>query len=190
VLADVSRAASSIIEFGSGASTQIFAQMSPKRAEIISVETNGGWIERTRAILETIGCRDRVRFTDYQTWSSEIIQHPPPAYDIAFDDGIDPLRADFARLAWRRLKIGGKLLFHDTRRSADALNLMQCCLNNFLEVQSIELNIRSSNVNIVTKKMPEPYQDWNVCEGRSPLMIGRGSLDESIAHIKDHFLKL
>jgi hypothetical protein len=74
ILADAARTASSIIEFGSVTSTQIFAQISPQFARITSVATDDGWIRRNRALLDAISCRDRPMFQDYQTWSSEVAQ--------------------------------------------------------------------------------------------------------------------
>jgi predicted O-methyltransferase YrrM len=184
LLARMSSSASNILEFGVGGSTQIFAQSAPEHARITSVETNLGWIERTGSLLRAMGQRHRVAFLEYSEWlDTRAAPGDEAPYDIIFDDGVDALRADFAERAWPALAIGGKLLFHDTRRPRDVMNVLNFCARHFVDVDSIELNAASSNISILTKKRPQPYVNWNTAEGRDDLLIGWAPLDETLAFV-------
>lgn len=183
LLARLARDAGRILEFGVGGSTQIFAQAAPSYARIISLETEALWISKTEAVLEALGRRSMVEFRRYANWAAA-----PPAvpaeYDLIFDDGVAELRMDFARKAWPSLKIGGALLFHDTRRRADARNVFDFCNEHHLEVESVAVNAASSNLSVVRKKIAQPYVDWNKAEGRTKLMMGYGSIDETVALVR------
>jgi hypothetical protein len=185
LLARLSGTASAILEFGAGGSTQIFAQSAPEGARITCVETDRGWIERTRSVLRTMGRQHRVDFLEYSEWTgTRDVPGDEASFDIIFDDGIDALRADFAERAWSALAIGGKLLFHDTRRPRDVLNVLNFCARHFAEVESIELNTGSSNISILTKQFAGNYVNWNTAEGRDDLRIGWAPLDETLAFVR------
>src|SRR6478735_4212785 len=120
LLCQLCRQANTIIEFGVGASTQVFAQAASPGARIISVETDPNWITRVRAILKIMDL-EQVEFMDYhrlKLWEG-------PRVDLAFDDGVDHLRLDFAQTVWPWLKVGGSLVFHDTRRQHDFETVME-----------------------------------------------------------------
>lgn len=185
VLARAARCSFSILEFGVGASTQIFAQFAPPRARIVSLDTSGDWIARTTAILDAMQLRSAVTFRDYVAWTQEQeISSAQPCYDLLFDDGIDALRLDFALRAWPRLKVGGQLIFHDTRRQRDWVNVLQFASAAYPEIRSIEANKDDSNLTVVTKQQPVAYENWNATEGRSPLMVGCAPLDATIAFVE------
>lgn len=184
------RSANSILEFGVGASTQIFAQVAPVFAEIVSVETNSSWVVRTKAILDLMNLGRRIKFLTYDEWQYAITSPTGagPAlahYDMIFDDGVDNLRADFAARSWPFLKVGGCLILHDTRRRQDFLNVTNFSQQHYLEISTIEVNAGSSNLTVMTKKLPEPYVDWNVVENRSPVMYGSGGLEETLTFVRD-----
>jgi predicted O-methyltransferase YrrM len=152
-----------ILEFGAGASTQVLAQTAPEGAQIVTVETEKAWVERTRENLERLGIVREIQFIRYRGfWRS--VQGP---FDFIFDDGIDRLRGEFAERAWPMLAVGGALLFHDTRRARDARTALHFVEKVFLEVDSVHLNAEGSNITVVRKQAPLQYSDWNVVEGRA-----------------------
>jgi hypothetical protein len=184
VLADAARDAARILEFGVGGSTQIFARSAPPGATITSVETDAGWIAKTTAILRAMDLADRVRFLDYESWRVGLAASSAlEKYDVILDDGIDTLREEFALRAWPSLAIGGKLIFHDTRRPRDIANVLKFCFAHYLEIESMALNVNSSNLTVLTKKVPEPYENWNFAEGRGPLLVGNGPTEETVAYV-------
>jgi len=150
------RRSQSVLEFGSGGSTQIFDQCGCK---VISVETAPEWIEKTRQRVS-----DRVAFTDYKTEFLEL-------FDLIFVDGVDHLRRDFGIKTWQYLKIGGVMIFHDTRRVVDFENALATASKHYLEIWHIEVNARmfgvSSNCTVLHKKESEPYVNWTVMEGKT-----------------------
>jgi predicted O-methyltransferase YrrM len=152
-----------MLEFGAGASTQVLAQSAPESAEIVTVETDAAWIERTRRNLRLLGVTREVRFVPYRGFWREM-QGP---FDFIFDDGIDKRRGEFAERAWPLLAVGGAMLFHDTRRPDDARIALRHVERFFLEVESVQLNAEGSNITIVRKQMPLQYADWNVVERRA-----------------------
>jgi predicted O-methyltransferase YrrM len=163
LLARTAAGARRILEFGAGASTQVLAQSAPEGAEIVTVETKPEWVERTRANLRRLGIAREVRFVPYRGfWRG--LQGP---FEMILDDGIDRLRAEFAERAWPLLAVGGRMLFHDTRRPRDARTALRQIERVFLEVASVELNPEGSNLTVVHKQAPQTYVDWNVAEGRA-----------------------
>jgi Methyltransferase domain len=180
LLAEAAQHTQSILEFGVGASSQIFAQCAPPHAQLTSLDTSAEWIARTATILQTMGLQDRVRFRSYAEWTLAADEN---CYDLLFDDGADELRLDFAHRAWPRLKVGGKLIFHDTRRPRDYVNVLRFAAEHYLEISAIEANPDASNLSFITKQLPLGYENWNMVEGRSPVMIGWGSVEESIAFV-------
>jgi hypothetical protein len=181
LLAEAARGATSIIEFGVGGSTQIFAQTAPIGTPILSLETNAAWITRTAAILEGMRLTGRVEFQPYAAWQADSGE---TLYDLVFDDGIDEFRLDFALRVWPRLKVGGKLIFHDTRRPRDFMNVLNFASRHYPEIDEILPNAAGSNLTIVTKREPRPYENWNVAEMRSPLMVGWAPIDETVAYVQ------
>jgi predicted O-methyltransferase YrrM len=163
LLARFAAGARRILEFGAGASTQVLAQSAPEGAEIVTVETNARWVERTRRNLALLGLRREVKFVPYRGFW-RMLQGP---FDFVFDDGIDKRRGEFAERAWPLLAVGGAMLFHDTRRPEDARTALRHVERFFLEVESVQLNAEGSNVTVVRKRAPLQYVDWNVAEQRA-----------------------
>lgn len=185
VLAGAARCSASILEFGVGASTQIFAQYASPRARIVSLDTCEDWIARTAAVLRAMQLGSAVTFHDYAGWTQEQeLAAPQPCYDLLFDDGIDDLRLDFALRAWPWLKAGGRLIFHDTRRSRDWANVLRFASVAYLEISSIEANKDGSNLTVVTKQPSVAYENWNIAEGRGPLMVGHAPIEATIAFVE------
>lgn len=168
-----------VLEFGAGASTQIFAAYS-RGAVIDSVETEPEWIEKTernivRLCLAPRGdVAYRVRFHLYQKFL------PAGPYDLVFVDGIDELRSPFAFLTWPELAVGGRMAFHDTRRTAphgdsptsDVQNVCALIERYSPEIARVVLNENDSNTTVVTKRAPLLVEDWNAREGRTLAQIG------------------
>lgn len=169
LLAELGARANRILEFGAGGSTQILAQVAPPEATILSIETDSEWIKRTRANLHRLGA-ERVRFMSFVGWKSAPLDDVE--FDLVFNDGARELRLAFAREAWPKLAVGGRMLFHDTRRQGDLLNVLEIMNEHFLEISEISLNLRGSNITQLIKKAPAPYQNWNVEEGRKPWEYG------------------
>lgn len=161
-----------ILEFGCGASTQIFAAYGC--GSVDSVETHPEWIEKTRRNLARLAIDKPVTFHSYARFT------PVPHYDMIFVDGIDELRLPFALLTWTSLAVGGAVCFHDTRRTtphgdsmmSDIANVCVIVERHALEVDRVVLNQDDSNVTVVTKREPLLLQDWNAAEERTPEQIG------------------
>lgn len=161
ILATSAGTARRILEFGVGGSTQILAQVAPPDATITTVETSPEWIERTRSNLQRFQIKTHVEFLEFESWLSADVG----LMDLVFVDGRDDLRAAFAMRAWRFLRVGGVLLIHDTRRRNDANYALEFAKLYYLEIESVFLNVRASNITMITKKMSEPYVDWNRLDG-------------------------
>lgn len=182
LLAGYARGAARILEFGAGASTQVLAQSCPDEATVLSVETEPAWIERTRQNFARLSIQKRVEFLSWRDWTQARATQAP--FDLIFDDGKDNLRATFALQAFALLKVGGRLLLHDTRREQDLRNVVLVLKRHYLEIASVGVNEAGSNTTVITRKSPQPWVDWNREEGRarweyghaeppSPLPAGR-----------------
>ncbi len=68
ILASYAGSANRILEFGVGASTQIFAQCAPPGATLTSVDTSKDWIEKTRAHFDTLRITRPVTYLLYDEW--------------------------------------------------------------------------------------------------------------------------
>jgi predicted O-methyltransferase YrrM len=161
-----------ILEFGSGASTQIFAAYGAGTVE--SVETEPQWIEKTSRNLAKLGIEKQVTFYPHESF------RPTGGYDLIFVDGIDELRQSFALTTWPSLQVGGRMCFHDTRRTvphgvsptSDVQNVCALIERYSSEVANVALNQDESNTTVVRKRAPLPYVDWMKSEGRSPAQMG------------------
>jgi precorrin-6B methylase 2 len=161
ILATSAGTARRILEFGVGGSTQILAQVAPPDATVITVETSPEWMQRTLENLQRFQIETHVEFLKYESWLTANVG----LMDLVFVDGRDDLRAAFAVRAWRFLRVGGVLLIHDTRRRNDANYALEFAKRHYLEIESVVLNARASNITMITKKMSEPYVDWNRIDG-------------------------
>lgn len=170
ILATYAATANRIVEFGAGASTQVFADNSPHDASVICVETNREWVRSTKDHLQHIDrSESKVFFREYQEF--QVYSRSNRRIDLAFCDGINDLRQDFALRAWPMLRIGGVLLVHDTRHLKHVETVLSVIRAYHLEVDAIRFNERASNVTAIVKKFPEPYVNWNEVE-----KLSRGAL--------------
>jgi|GEM_PF-2420014 len=161
--------AKAVLEFGVGGSTQIIAQSIPAGAKFASIDTDPSWIDVTRERLGKLGVQDRCHFLRYDGWMPGAMS-VSPLFDIIFDDGVDHLRRAFALESWVLLEPGGFMLFHDTRRFGDFVNVAWVMQSYFEEVEEVYCNQRvdgvSSNISVIKKKAREPYVNWNHSEGK------------------------
>ncbi len=160
--------AKSILEFGVGGSTQIFAQCKPEC--LSSVETDPKWVLITQKRLTQLDDITMPLFFDYG-------KHPQRSYDLIFVDGIDNLRKQFAIDNWKLLSVGGKMIFHDTRRFQDFVNAAWIAQLFFQEVKQIDVNVGNSNLTVIHKQEKQPYVNWNYTEGKP--MWAYGGIDNT-----------
>jgi len=166
ILAKYAKQSKSILEFGVGGSTQIFAQSLPDY--ILSLETNPDWVKLTQEKLDMIENKADVVFCNEET----IGQHmQDKMFDLIFVDGVGELRLEFAMQTWEFLSPGGVMIFHDTRRGGDFINLANVAAKFYTEVQRIDVNEAASNgitsnTSIIHKKIKEEYVNWNYEENK------------------------
>lgn len=166
----------SILEFGVGGSTQVIAQSIPSGASFISLDTHDGWIETTQKNLQRLGVESRCQILRYENW-------PSGQFDFIFNDGQESFRREFGLRSFPMLKVGGVILFHDTRRLSYLQNVLALVEQFFEEIEHVHLNERvagvSSNITVVRKKAKEPYVSWNAVEGKVAWQVGYGPVPES-----------
>lgn len=169
ILKQLAGPAKNILEFGVGASTQVITKYSD--GNFTSVETDPDWIVRTKENMKLLGITKEPVFADYYTFL------PEGEYDLIFDDGADEFRLDFAYKTWPYLKIGGYMLFHDTRRGKDVDNIAEFVRKNSPYIESVYINKDHSNITVIKKKQGEFYENWNEVEGREPWESGYVPVD-------------
>lgn len=161
-----------VLEFGCGASTQIFAAYA--RGTVDSVDTEAIWIERTKRQLQALEIPRAVTFHPYQAFTVS------GAYDLIFVDGLNELRLPFALMTWPALAVGGAMSVHDTRRTRPygkaALSDVQCVCAileaHALEIDTVAMNQANSNTTVIVKRLLLAYEDYNAIEGRTPRQLG------------------
>lgn len=179
VLAYYAAKSKNILEFGCGASTQIMSFNTG--SNILSVDTEFLWIDKTRGNLDLLGIGENVRFEDYGVFMRDLNNTAiSREYDFVFDDGADHLRVDFARIIWPHIKIGGRLAFHDTRRFHDFANALGLLAYYQNEIDKVYFNTAKSNITIIQKKIAEPYDNWQISENKEPWQLGYGEVPEEI----------
>jgi predicted O-methyltransferase YrrM len=169
LLVAVASKCSSILEFGVGGSTMLFAQAMPLGGELVCVDTDGGWIERTVQKITTLGA-PRPKFfcgcAPEPHWVNGQV-------DFVFIDGADAYRRSFALAAWSYLKPGGSMGFHDTRRIGDIDNVQALIRANFESVGASVFNANDSNITLIHKRMiAVPYENWHDVEGKQRWQSG------------------
>lgn len=166
LLAKLGKQSKNILEFGVGGSTQIFCQCGPDK--LISLETDLSWINMTTERLEQLV----VDKSMYSILEYSELPNITGNFDLVFVDGIDSLRLDFAIKSWAMLKIGGVMVFHDTRRSKDFLNVTNLLKQIFLEVSKIDINVDNSNMTLIHKQPVQEYVNWNRTENKKSYTYG------------------
>ena len=132
---------------------------------MVSVDTNPTWVERTIKNLENLKITKQVTFKDFRTFV-------PDRYDLMLDDGVGPLRLEFALKNWRYLDVGGFMVFHDTRRLQDMLNVCRIIETFYPQIETVEINKNKSNLTVLKKQEPLYFEDWGVLEGRTQAQLG------------------
>lgn len=166
LLSELAEKSENILEFGVGASTQVLAHYGKN---LMSIETDNNWIERTKENLKLLGIQKEIVFINYNVFMTSDI---PTTYDLIFDDGADEFRLPFAYKTWDKLAVGGYLLFHDTRRGKDVQNIADFIVKHSPEIESVFINKDHSNITVIKKKAAEFYENWNEVEGREPWESG------------------
>jgi hypothetical protein len=167
VLEKYGKWAGKTLEFGMGGSTMIFAQCG---TELYSLEPDPAWIIRTRSNLEDLGCNPtKYRLMEY---SPSLPGCDGQLFDLTFVDGTAEDRFPFALAAFQRLKLGGWILFHDTRCKEDLRNMLDMMLVYQNEIGEVKMNMDHSNISGCCRKAPEPLYNWDEAEGRTRWMAG------------------
>ena len=168
------RRASAVLEFGVGGSTQIISQALPQNVLFVSLDTDPAWIALTERNLQRLGVRSRCLMMHYDQWEPS----PSEQFDLIFNDGAPDLRLEFALRCFSHLRIGGFLLFHDTRGLHHVKNVTRVIEAFHESIGRVTFNEVvdgiASNITVVEKKVKEPYVNWNEAEGRPPWAFGHG----------------
>lgn len=168
--------ASAVLEFGVGGSTQIIAQSIVPGTRFLSLDTDPAWIAMTEESLQKLLVRPRVSMLRYEQWNPS----PDEQFDLIFNDGSPDLRLEFALRCFAHLRIGGFLLFHDTRGLHHVKNVTRVIEEFHESIGRVIFNETvdgvASNITVVEKKVKEPYVNWNEVEGRPPWAFGHGAV--------------
>jgi len=170
VLEKYGKWAQTILEFGMGGSTQILAQSLRDGHHLWSMDTDPVWISRTKTNLDTLKVQeDKYTLLDYNLSLEGTHGY---MFDLIFDDGVDNERFPFGLCAFKRLKLGGWFLMHDTRRRGDMRNFLDLVMAYKDEISEVKINMNNSNISGFMRKVAEPYVDWNKAEKKEPWMYG------------------
>lgn len=164
VLVEYGRKSKNILEFGAGGSTQIFAQCMPSR--LVTVETDARWIDRTMSRVAMLDKKTEPAFVPFDYYPTNF------AADLIFVDGISELRGKFCLNTWEQLKVGGVMIFHDTRRPEYFQHVLNLSHKFFNEIGRIDVNADQSNMTVVHKSPRLSYVDWNQTEGKPAWAYG------------------
>jgi spermidine synthase len=178
VLAKYAEQSKSILEFGSGGSTQIFAQTKPEY--MVSIETDEQWVKLTEQKLAMIEEKTDPIFCHFGNWMDYVGNK---RFDLIFVDGVDKFRLDFAVQIWNFLNPNGVMIFHDTLRQPDFTNVCNTAIKYFTEVKRIEFNEHASNgvvsnMSVIHKKNKEEYTNWNHTENKPLWTYGAEPMPE------------
>lgn len=174
LLAEFGKAYNTILEFGCGASTQVLAAYNT--GLMLSIDTEPSWIAKTQENLKLLGIQNEdVNFRDYSTFMAS----DSGPFEFIFVDGADSLRREFAIKMWPRLVHYGCMAFHDTRRGHDFRNLIEVMAAFHDEIWRVDINKDDSNISVIYKKNPQPYNNWQITEKREPWQLGYGDPPQS-----------
>ena len=156
ILAMYGRKCPSVLEYGSGGSTLIFAQTSKN---VISIEGDQRWIDAVQRRLDMIGeATCPVEFVHYE--GRKLVADSNEKVDLVFIDGVFGKRLQVALECWPLVKPGGYLMFHDTNRLTDSQLLHDFCINNYTSIDYVQYNLVASNGECsqisAVKKRPRP----------------------------------
>lgn len=160
----------SVLEFGVGGSTQLFAQSA---ASVVSVDTDPVWVKRTKDNLALLPEHTLVDFQEFDLFDYR------GEYDVIFVDGTPDKRLEFAKAAWPCLKKNGTMIFHDTRRFEYFREVAWIVQLHFAEISSVDINKNDSNLSLIHKRVaPKHYENWNEVEGKPLWAVGYGERPE------------
>lgn len=170
----LAKSSTDILEFGAGASTQIFATSGA--GSLVTVETDPEWVKRTEKNLKRWTLHRRVIFINYDQFENFV----GGEFDLILVDGKDQLRLPFAHASWPYLRVGGVMLFHDTRRehphggskTTDIQNVLSLVEKYFHSIETVEVNAERSHTTVVKRCPVLRDEDWNVVEKRTHLQRG------------------
>ena len=164
VLKEFAEKSASILECGCGASTQVLRAYS--KGTVTSVDTERRWITSTKAHLKRLklGHVDFVLMKNFT---------PSGMYDLVFNDGHLDGRREFAERVWRCIRVGGSLLYHDTRTTRIVMDVAHLLAGYSSEIHTMIVNKDHSNITVVERKVAEHYENWNLVEGREKWQIGQ-----------------
>lgn len=172
------RRASAVLEFGVGGSTQIIAQSISSSTPFLSLDTDPAWITTTESNLRRLGVQSRCVMQRYEHWAPTPGEH----FDLIFNDGASDLRLEFALRCFSHLRIGGLLLFHDTRGLHHVKNVTRVIEAFHESIGRVTFNEAvdgiASNITVVEKKVKEPYVNWNEVEGRPRWAFGHDAVPD------------
>lgn len=178
IIETYARRASRVLEFGVGGSTQIIAQSISESTQFLSLDTDPAWIETTEHNLQRLGVQSRCSMMRYEEWAPAPGEH----FDLIFNDGTPEQRLEFALRCFSHLRIGGFLLFHDTRGLHHIKNVTSVIEAFYESIGRVTFNEVvdgvASNITVVEKKVKEPYVNWNEVEGRPPWAFGHGTVPD------------
>lgn len=165
-LRELAEASPRILEAGVGASTQILTHYSP--GSVLTYDTDPKWVERVRDVLfPQVGVKGRCQFLKYEAGTTKLIGK----YDLVFVDLAWELRLEFALKAWPRLVPGGRLVFHDARRTKDMILFSQFLNVNYREIASVDICFQESNlIEFIKREKRIDYENWH--EGLTDEQLG------------------
>lgn len=164
VLQEAATKYKNILEFGVGASTQVILNYTS--GSFVSIDTSQDWIDITKKNIEFLNINKPLDILTYDEFK------PSGSYDFVFNDGVDHLRSSFGIFIFPYIQVGGVLAYHDTRRGGDMMNVLELVKRYFNEIDVIEMNKNNSNITFIRKKQYQPYEEWNVAEGKISLPKG------------------
>lgn len=168
ILAECAYKASKVLEYGVGASTQIFAQHCSQGSSITSLDTKQEWIETTKKVLIELDPPNKIEFGLVSNYLKN--KKPSNQFDLIYIDGYTPQRRGFAESTWDELKVGGVMVFHDTRRIGDQSVVASFIGEKYSEISNIIMNPSHSHMTIIHKTAKREYFDWNKTERKSSWM--------------------
>lgn len=162
----------SVLEFGVGGSTQLFAQSA---ANVVSVDTDLVWVNRTKNNLALLPNHTPVDFQELALFDYQ------GKYDVIFVDGTPEKRLEFAEAAWSCLNKNGVMIFHDTREFKYFREVAWLVQLHFAEISCVEINKNDSNLSLIYKRdTPKHYENWNDVEGKPLWARGYGERPEGV----------
>ena len=160
VLAKFGKESTSILEFGVGGSTMIFAQTLINKGSVISLDTSTLWITEVKKRMSLIGKHAPVEF--HLIEDIPLLKASGCNFDLIFIDGRGVQRLEIALSTWEMLTPNGVMLFHDTRKQQDVLMVQDFIVQKITDIECVQYNIPASNgkdscITVITKRQL-PFQ--------------------------------